>query len=107
MTKQGIGDLTKLQYDAPHLKNGKQLRNFNFSGRIGLGITKVEGTEYCQLPGGRGGKFKWPTLTELYTKLFGKAFDAAHNASADVEATTRAFLELIRLGIITPQRMGH
>lgn len=69
--------------------------------------TKEEGTEYCQLPGGRGGKFKWPTLTELYTKLFGKAFDEAHNASADVEATTRAFLELIRLGIITPQRMGQ
>ena len=68
--------------------------------------TKIEGTEFCQLPGGRGGQFKWPTLTELYTKLFGKAFAEAHNASADVEATTRAFLELIRLGVITPQRLG-
>lgn len=44
LTKQGIGDLTKLQYDAPHLKNGKQLRHFKFSGRIGMGITKVEET---------------------------------------------------------------
>ncbi len=68
--------------------------------------TKIESTDFCQLPGGKGGKFKWPTLTELYTKLFGKAFDEAHNASADVEATTRAFLELIRLGVITPQRLG-
>ncbi len=67
--------------------------------------TKIESTEYCQLPGGRGGKFKWPTLTELYTKLFGHAFDEAHNASADVEATSRAFLELIRLGVITPARL--
>jgi len=50
----------------------------------------------CKLPGGRGGKFKLPTLTELHQFLFGKAFGEAHNATADVEATTRCFLELIR-----------
>ncbi len=50
----------------------------------------------CQIPGGRGGKFKFPTLTELHEHLFGVAFDEAHNATADVEATTRCFLELIR-----------
>ncbi|MFM1878890.1 MAG: hypothetical protein RLZZ241_1756 [Bacteroidota bacterium] len=52
----------------------------------------------CQIPGGRGGKFKLPTLTELHDYLFGEAFEEAHNATADVEATTRCFLELIRLG---------
>ena len=51
----------------------------------------------CQIPGGRGGRFKLPTLTELYQKLFKNPFDEAHNATADVEATTRCFLELIRL----------
>ncbi len=50
----------------------------------------------CQLPGGRGGKFKLPTLTELHNHLFGIGFGDAHNATADVEATTRCFLELIR-----------
>jgi len=50
----------------------------------------------CQIPGGRGGKFKLPTLTELHQFLFGKAFGEAHNATADVEATTRCFLELVR-----------
>ncbi|TYQ00373.1 DNA polymerase III alpha subunit [Tenacibaculum adriaticum] len=50
----------------------------------------------CQLPGGRGGKFKLPTLTELHHHLFGNGFNEAHNATADVEATTRCFLELIR-----------
>ena len=50
----------------------------------------------CKLPGGRYGKFKLPTLTELHEYLFGKAFNEAHNATADVEATTRCFLELIR-----------
>jgi len=50
----------------------------------------------CQIPGGRGGKFKLPTLSELYKHLFGEAFSEAHNATADVEATTRCFFELIR-----------
>ena len=50
----------------------------------------------CQLPGGRGGKFKLPTLTELYKHVFSTGFGEAHNATADVEATTRVFLELIR-----------
>ncbi|MCF6279892.1 MAG: DNA polymerase III subunit alpha [Flavobacteriaceae bacterium] len=50
----------------------------------------------CQIPGGRGGKMKLPTLTELHQHLFGAAFNEAHNATADVEATTRCFLELIR-----------
>ena len=52
--------------------------------------------ELCQIPGGRGGKFKLPTLTELHQFLFGEAFEEAHNATADVEATTRCFLELVR-----------
>ncbi len=50
----------------------------------------------CQIAGGRGGKFKFPTLTELHQHLFGRPFGEAHNATADVEATTRCFLELIR-----------
>ncbi|MCG8698023.1 MAG: DNA polymerase III subunit alpha [Bacteroidales bacterium] len=62
--------------------------------------TKNESTEYCALPGGKGGKFKWPNLSELHNKLFGEGFDEAHNASADVVATARCFLELVRLGII-------
>ena len=51
----------------------------------------------CQLPGGRYGKFKLPTLTELHQFLFKKPFSEAHNATADVEATTRCFFELVRL----------
>jgi DNA polymerase-3 subunit alpha len=67
--------------------------------------TKDESTEYCALPGGRGGKFKWPNLSELHHKLFGQGFDEAHNASADVVATARCFLELVRLGVISSQRL--
>ena len=50
----------------------------------------------CKIQGGRG-KFKFPTLIELYKYLFNDDFQQAHNASADVEATSRAFFELIRI----------
>jgi len=52
--------------------------------------------ELCKIPGARGGKFKLPTLTELHEFLFGEPFAEAHNATADVEAATRCFLELVR-----------
>ena len=60
----------------------------------------------CKLPGGRGGKFKLPTLTELYNHLFKENFAEAHNATADVEATTRCFLELIRRRVFTAEQLG-
>lgn len=61
----------------------------------------------CQLPGGRGGKFKLPTLTELHDYLFGEKFAEAHNATADVEATTRCFFELVRREIFTPEELDQ
>ncbi len=60
----------------------------------------------CQLPGGRGGRFKLPTLSELYTHLFSASFMEAHNATADVEATSRCFLELVRLGVFNKTQLG-
>ena len=68
-----------------------------------LDVTKILDTCYektaslCMIPGGRGGKYKFPTLTELHSFLFSNPFAEAHNATADVEATTRCFLELIRI----------
>jgi DNA polymerase-3 subunit alpha len=54
-----------------------------------------------QLPGGRGGKFKLPNLTELHQYLFNKPFSEAHNATADVEATTRCFFALVKREVFT------
>lgn len=68
--------------------------------------TKDDATDFCKIPGGKGGKFKWPSLTELYQHLFGEAFAEAHNASADVEATARCFLELLRLEVIPYSKAG-
>ncbi|MAB38723.1 MAG: DNA polymerase III subunit alpha [Aequorivita sp.] len=61
--------------------------------------------QLCQIPGGRGGKFKLPTLTELHEFLFNESFAEAHNATADVEATTRCFLELVRRQIFTKEEL--
>lgn len=61
--------------------------------------------ELLKLPGGRGGRFKLPTLTELHSYLFNVPFAEAHNATADVEATTRCFLELIRREVFTKEEL--
>jgi DNA polymerase-3 subunit alpha len=58
-----------------------------------------------KLPGGRGGRFKLPTLTELHDYLFSVPFGEAHNATADVEATTRCFFELVRREVFTKEEL--
>ncbi|HWR94564.1 MAG TPA: DNA polymerase III subunit alpha [Flavobacterium sp.] len=83
--------------------------------RIGIetSIDKIQLLDTCtettasllKLPGGRGGKFKLPTLTELHSYLFNVPFAEAHNATADVEATTRCFFELIRLEVFTDKEL--
>jgi len=61
--------------------------------------------QLCRIPGGRGGKFKLPTLTELHKHLFDVPFGEAHNATADVEATARSFFELVRRRIFTAEEL--
>ncbi|RMZ58610.1 DNA polymerase III subunit alpha [Chryseobacterium nematophagum] len=62
--------------------------------------TMILGTNFCQLGGGKGGRFKPPKLEELYEKLYGNKFDEAHNAAADVNATAQVFFEMMRIGVI-------
>lgn len=64
--------------------------------------TKNVSTDWCAIPGGRGGKFKWPTLTELHKKLFGEGFADAHDAAYDVDATARCFFGLINQDVYVP-----
>ena len=47
--------------------------------------------------------FKPPKLEELYRVLFKESMINAHNASADVDATARCFLELLRQNHFTPE----
>ncbi len=66
--------------------------------------TKDLSTDFCAIPGGKGGKFKWPTLTELYKKLFSVGFGDAHDAAYDVDATAKCFFGLISQRIISPEK---
>ncbi|SMD43127.1 DNA polymerase-3 subunit alpha [Aquiflexum balticum DSM 16537] len=66
--------------------------------------TKDISTDFCALPGGKGGKFKWPTLTELHHKLFGNGFADAHDAAYDVDATAKCFFGLITQKVLTPEK---
>ena len=63
--------------------------------------------QLCKIGGGKNNRFKLPTLTELHQHLFGVPFNEAHNATADVEATTRCFFELIRIGQFSPDQLGQ
>lgn len=72
-------------------------------GKTVIDTCTEETATLCKLAGGRGGKFKLPTLGELYVHLFQEQFEEAHNATADVEATARAFFELLRKNEIHPK----
>ena len=60
--------------------------------------TQKSSTNYCKLPGKYG--YKWPTLPELHTKLFGEDFKEAHDASVDIKATEKCFWELKNRGVL-------
>lgn len=52
-------------------------------------------TNFCAIPSNNGyGGYKWPTLEELYYKVFGCGMENAHDALADILATKECFFEL-------------
>lgn len=82
------------------LANGAMVLTKTYKGICTMEIL----TPICKLPQLRknafGNKYKWPKLTEAYQYLFGEDFDGAHDALADVRATTRIYKELIKRGHI-------
>lgn len=60
--------------------------------------TMLSSTDHCRIAGPYG--YKWPTLQELYRKLFDETFTGAHRALADVRACARCYFELKRLRVI-------
>jgi DNA polymerase III subunit epsilon len=66
--------------------------------RIPKICTMKSSSEYCQIPGNYG--YKWPKLSELHFALFGKGFEEAHNAAADIKATVKCFWKLKEVGVL-------
>lgn len=56
-------------------------------------------TQYCKLPGS-GGRYKYPSLEELYTKLFTSQLQGKHTSENDAKACMLCFKELYNLNII-------
>lgn len=84
---------------AEFIRRNLPTENFLALAKLDTGISAIE---FCQLPGGIGGKLKMPRLTELHEKLFGKNFEDAHDASYDVAATARCFFGLLQQKVVTP-----
>jgi DNA polymerase III epsilon subunit-like protein len=56
-------------------------------------------TDLCRLPRPGGGfGYKWPTLEELHTWVFGRSYEGAHDAASDLEACARSFFKLLEAG---------
>ena len=62
--------------------------------------TMMSSINYCEISGRYG--YKWPSLAELYFKLFNENFKKAHDASIDVDACAKCFFELKNKGLIIP-----
>lgn len=87
-------DFDKMILGAELLRKGV-VSNFEYTTKI---CTMKSSTNYCQIPGNYG--YKWPTLSELHIKLFGKDFEGAHDAFADIDATEKCFWELKKRRVI-------
>lgn len=63
--------------------------------------TMLETISFCNIIDLTGiRKLKYPTLSELYKKLFKIDFDGAHNSYYDVSATCKCFIELVKKGVL-------
>ena len=83
-------EIVNLQSNYKLNTNSTPVNSIDTGGNWGLIEYDTETRSYT------GSRLLRPTLTKLYKSLFHEGFAEAHNASADVEATTRCFLELIR-----------
>ncbi|NOS94092.1 MAG: DNA polymerase III subunit alpha, partial [Cyclobacteriaceae bacterium] len=83
---------------------GAELLRNELSSDLFMSLQKIDtglaSIEFCQLPGGMGGKLKMPRLHELYEKLFGTDFEDAHDAAYDVDATAKSFFGLLQRKVV-------
>ena len=60
--------------------------------------TKESTIDYCGIVTSKG--YKWPSLSELYKKIFNEEIKEAHNAVLDIEATAKCFWYLKRMKLV-------
>lgn len=67
--------------------------------------TMEELTDYCEIPSEYG--FKFPSLTELYFKIFKETYKETHDAKLDVDICAKCFWELYRRLIVNVQDYNY
>lgn len=67
--------------------------------------TMMTSTKFCGLKQKDSNRSKWPSLAELYYKLFQETLENQHNAMVDVLATAKCFFELKKLGVIDLEKI--
>ena len=96
-----------IAFDVPVL--GAEMIRYEMKGKRVPKICTMESTiEFCAIPfkGQREWlskaekKYKFPKLSELHLKLFGKDFEDQHTAGGDVAALKNCFFELVKIGVI-------
>jgi len=55
-------------------------------------------TDYCAISTFKG--YKWPSLAELYKKIFLEDMKEAHNAAVDIEATAKCFWHMKKHNLV-------
>lgn len=91
---------------------GAELLRYEMRGKKVQKICTMQSSiDFCEIPfaGQRAWlskqkrSFKWPKLSELHEKLFGKAMEGGHQAGEDVTALKACFFELVKRGVISLQ----
>jgi hypothetical protein len=80
---------------AEFLRNTKDLKLFK---KPSICIMQ-EGTYYCKIPSRRDG-YKWPSLSELHAVCFQTTYTPPNNARADVIASARCFIKMMKSGAL-------
>jgi DNA polymerase-3 subunit epsilon len=58
--------------------------------------TMLKSVRICRIPPFQYGDWKWPKLMQAYVHFFGKEFDSAHDALADVNACAEVHQAILR-----------
>lgn len=90
-------------FDRPILGAEMVRYKMNYDGpKLHSVCTMLASTQLCKLPpkNPKGRGYKWPSLIELHTFLFGVGFDGANDAEEDATAGIRSLFELVDRGVI-------